>query len=878
MRIVPPKPTLQKIELEPLEARRLFASLSLASPLPAHAAGNVQWEVSADASVLPSFIDLYIDGQKLTRGFNRRTFGVDLDTRHLLNGTHELLAVSYGASDARLAESRTTFITDNGRALSEVRSFFDTIYLRPGDNTNLQLQNIYCDGSTDSFTGTATFAIDRTTTSTITSSGRLTGVADGQAFVTISAGGFSHVARVIVDSTPGFSHFGKDGSMLEAYDPGNSLFMRTMFNLGVREIESTPGLAQQAHVAGINTLTSGFYSNPADSGAGSFAAWKSSFDQMWNRTVQTAATNQFSLLLIGDDLARTQGELSNSINNAWSADAIRYALDAVKRSGRVVSIEMVDEINQLWGNSPPTAFRQLMTIVNSAASRPEISWPVISNAANDAVQNWMGDASMSDYTSHYWDITQMTANTFGGSFGQIKVGMEHAAVGRYAHVQQDTPMLILTSASGDFYKNIGTPSATYNSNEDVLLAPGNIAGTVSLQIMDAAALGAAGVRTYAYDGPWQTERLNARAGQELQTGASPTAVGQDRWRAMSAAYNTIARVEPFLLQPQMNAVDLGDAFVTTARTSASGKLFMAVNNSNQPVTIDVNLSPYVFAAGRVNVYRVAGESTSLSEGASRAVDRVTFAAGEAIIWVETPAGLALAIPTPAIPTPTIPAPTIPTPTTPIPTVPTPTIPTPTNPTPTDPAPAVPTPTPQPTAPAPVLSPDAPATPSSPPTVAPMPTPVATPADHAAETVVEPVLNPAAVEPSSIPDDHQKPKIHFSTVRNKAKVFGQVHIAVAATDNIGVDHVNFIVNGKVVSVVRDPQAGSGFVWDTQGLKRGKNYRITAQAFDEAGNQRKRTIKLRVIGAEAFARAYSRLPSPPTWQLPERTSGDLGRIAA
>lgn len=66
----------------------------------------------------------------------------------------------------------------------------------------------------------------------------------------------------------------------------------------------------QAKNAGINTLSTGFYQNPADVPRAGLVEWKSAFDSEWTKSLTTAKEDDFNLLLIGDDDGSTVRSLA----------------------------------------------------------------------------------------------------------------------------------------------------------------------------------------------------------------------------------------------------------------------------------------------------------------------------------------------------------------------------------------------------------------------------------------------------------------------------------------------------------------------------------------------------------------------------------------
>ncbi len=157
---------------------------------------------------------------------------------------------------------------------------------------------------------------------------------------------------------------------------------------------------------------------------------------------------------------------------------------------------------------------------------------------------------------------------------------------------------------------------------------------VSEQIMYAAAMGMAGVRAYAYDAWWSDERRNARPGNVCQVGSSPLGAGSNRWQAMASAFNLIKHLEPYLLQPQMNAVDLGPYIVTGARQGKDSRLLLAVNCSQTAEPVRVDLTPYRYLDGTEIVrFRLLGATLRTDTLTNATFNTVTFAPGETIVWL-----------------------------------------------------------------------------------------------------------------------------------------------------------------------------------------------------------------------------------------------------
>jgi len=570
-----------------------------------------------------------------------------------MNGTHELFTGVYSLIDENsgVAMVQTTINVQNPSAIAQLRPRWSTMFMQPGTSDAVGLSGVTTDGLLITAPPSVYTSSDPTVV-TVDGSGKLTAGRAGIATIVAQSGNLTGTTRVIVSSSSALVHFGKDGSVLTDYDPSRSLFVRTLFELNFDDIAADPALASKLQVAAVNTITTGLYDNPADSGSPDYATWYDGWSGYWSNLESNAQKYGFSLLLTGDDIAREPYELLNSVTNSWSADAIRTSLAWARDSRRVIGIEMVDEVNAIWGDTPhPTdgrwqslgvpdsAFSTLMQIINGVPGRPRITWPVISGSDSNAVANWMGDPAYADYTSDYWALMDWPAYPTGASLNDFQRPMDGAIYGRMPWVQSGQPTLALASISGPFYTK-KTAGSQYVPGRDAQQMPPVPITAVAAQIIYAAEAGAAGVRLYAYDTQdLKHQRSSAPIGTiDLQTGSDPFTVGTDRWAAMSAAFNLIAQVEPYLLRAQINALNLGPQFVTAARKGPASTLFMATNFSEAASTVTLDLSPYFTQpTAHVTLYRLWGSNLTstditVSAGTLRHA-QVSFQPGETVVWV-----------------------------------------------------------------------------------------------------------------------------------------------------------------------------------------------------------------------------------------------------
>lgn len=609
--------------------------------------GTIAWSVFAsDTRGLQAFI-YFVDGKQVQLDYvqgDSATHTISLDTTRLPNGTHNFY-VQVVPQINYLDSGHASFVgaVHNAARTLELRSSYRDVFLQPGQTVRLTSRMVASDGSEQSII--ASFASDKPNIARVSPEGNVTALAEGVAKVTTETKGKATTTRVVVNSLPGFPHFTKSGQIISNYQPGKSLWVRTLFNTSGLQLQMYPEMVPAMHAARVNTISSNFYFNPADNPAWSdFAAWKAGAGAALASRMDAIKKAGFCMLGIGDDVQRTPGELKNTLTNPWAMDALKYTFNKMAQAGNVVSLEMQDEVG---GTHVPDDFRKVMAVLNTAGPHPPITWPPAGLQGADVSAAWMGDPTMSDYTSWYW--TYLTpwrlAFPWGASLAQTKTDLDKVVVDRFGVVQRNRPKYLLVGAMGPSYlKRVA--GGDYQPGQDQLQVSGSIPDGVTSQILYAAAEGMAGVRVYGYDGIpgtndglWNDQRLKAPIGQgELQTGASPFGNStRDRWMAMSNAFRLVQELEPYFLSPQMNAVDLGADITTGARQSKTGRMLMVINLSDGTKTAKVNLAPYRYSKARtVTRYHVHGLLSTSETVANDLTQYVTMAPGEAIIWISTP--------------------------------------------------------------------------------------------------------------------------------------------------------------------------------------------------------------------------------------------------
>ena len=97
-------------------------------------------------------------------------------------------------------------------------------------------------------------------------------------------------------------------------------------------------------------------------------------------------------------------------------------------------------------------------------------------------------------------------------------------------------------------------------------------------------------------------------------------------------------------------------------------------------------------------------------------------------------------------------------------------------------------------------------------------------------------------------DASAPTVSFSSPGAGATVKGLVAVDIAASDDVGVTHVELWANG--VKVATDSTAPYAFSWDSATVADG-NVGLVAQAYDSAGNSAARTLSVAVANSAASA---------------------------
>ena len=646
-------------------------TLQQTSPNPAQTlTGTITWTVKSNLPA-SALVACYVDGRSVATG-GPASLSFTYDTTNLANGQHEFHCAGAMPNSLPVVMSSYIMNVDNARSLMQVRANFGRLYLAPGDTQNLTARLVYTNG--DEAPVTATFSVDNSSVVSVSGSGLVTAVSPGIAHISVVVQGLSTITEAIVNDSTAFPHFSKSGQILTSYNPGTSIFMRSIF-LGPygTEFTDTPALASYFQQEGVNALETGFYPNPADGGnwtAGNYSNQQSlaTFKQLFNANMgfsnsiySIAKANGWSLHLTGDNLARGTNEMIDSTQDPGSAAKIQYALQTMQNTGMAVGISMIDESDGEWGGNPLDAapgywaqwsslftsspFPPLLNIMNGV-SRPAIAWPTIGIASQQSIANWQGNPAMADYTELYWDAPNFAYPDSASSWdidggGNTTFEMMDKVELALPVIQRDKPFFMLIGVTGSWY-NLGASepiNSPYNAGVDQLNRPGHRADQIPMQLFMAVARGASGARCYAWDTADKYFPSTLPAGYSRQTGISPynqngingLAPGS-RWNALGAGFNLIHTLEPYILQPMSQAVDLGPYIVTGAHSGPSGNMLVAVNVLEMPQTVKVDLSSYANGAAATRYRLLSDKTTSQNLGAVTS-DQITLSPSEVVVYV-----------------------------------------------------------------------------------------------------------------------------------------------------------------------------------------------------------------------------------------------------
>ncbi len=190
--------------------------------------------------------------------------------------------------------------------------------------------------------------------------------------------------------------------------------------------------------------------------------------------------------------------------------------------------------------------------VKSAATPPiPVSYPPGGIVLTTGQRNWMGQGSLSDYASQYWDTGQQRPTyIFGKGIRESNYWMLNSFYARQPFMQLNRPQCMLIGLSDTSYlKNSPKGTDGYNPPVDQFINPGVVPRSVGSTMFASAAAGASGLRLYQFeDIDAYTGEVNSGPGSGYQVGAAPFYGATRLWRAMGYAGALMTKVlQPYIL-------------------------------------------------------------------------------------------------------------------------------------------------------------------------------------------------------------------------------------------------------------------------------------------------------------------------------------------
>jgi hypothetical protein len=338
-----------------------------------------------------------------------------------------------------------------------------------------------------------------------------------------------------------------------------------------------------------------------------------------------------------------------SLYQAANATATGFTFQAATHATQTFTAANAPSLEYLWfagdycrqsqpcvPEVPNNALLTMSNWIRTQTPAVPLSFPSLADEPASVDGNWMGPNGISDYASNYFTSLK-TRTTYPWTEGiqEMSSSMENEFLARQPLYMLNRPQLMLVSLAGASYTKEGTGTSTYQPGIDLLSEPGVSPAHVSAMMMQAAALGGAGLRLYYFESPADLAgRAAATVGSQLQTGANPVNLQTAQWQAMAAAANLLnGTLGPYLLSPRMNSPAYGRNITTAARDAASGQMLLIVNGNDWPRTIPVVFAPYSLGYGATRYWlHTLGVSTTVLP-ASQTTDSVILAAGESVAYV-----------------------------------------------------------------------------------------------------------------------------------------------------------------------------------------------------------------------------------------------------
>src|SRR5208337_1368472 len=211
-----------------------------------------------------------------------------IDTTTVPNGKHELYVAMH--SDYWPAGNQNdksyynwrggaemVLNVNNGHTLMGLAANYMHLYLQPGGQATLSCRQLFTDGTTGACAAPSYSTSDRTVITVSPGGVVAAGSNEGFATVTLTDSGKATYVRVWVRNSLGIPHFSGSGQMLNSYQSGASLFVIAPFILQPSDLETHASMVAAVRLAGINTLSCGFYLNPRNI-TYDYSTWQSIYD------------------------------------------------------------------------------------------------------------------------------------------------------------------------------------------------------------------------------------------------------------------------------------------------------------------------------------------------------------------------------------------------------------------------------------------------------------------------------------------------------------------------------------------------------------------------------------------------------------------------
>ncbi len=353
--------------------------------------------VGTDSQYYPAYWLANVDGQQVSltytdnAGLKTNTTSAQIDTTLFPNGTHELSIAMHSDfwPTGQIANKSyynfrggldQVINVDNGHALMAIVPNYLHAYVQPNGTLNLKCRELFTDRSFGPCASSTYISSDPSVASVSNKGAVLAGPAEGFATVTVSdKSGKSADVYVWVRNNSNIPNFAGNGQMLNAYTPGESLFVIAPFVLQSSDLAGSASLLAAVKQAGINSISQGFYINPRDTST-DLASWEQTYDATVAPAWSFAANNGLHILATGDEVCRGIGsEAWWTLNWPSGKAAVQYAFQSLAASGVAIAVDMVDEVSSSWGPTPkppgvvgaPNSF----DAISCAAGTCTVLWP-----------------------------------------------------------------------------------------------------------------------------------------------------------------------------------------------------------------------------------------------------------------------------------------------------------------------------------------------------------------------------------------------------------------------------------------------------------------------------------------------------------------------